>query len=620
MLIRDKLLLSAGVSIAALAAMFGLQVYFSQVQSELAGTSLRIATLKNEILSLRKDEKDFLSRNDVRYVSQHQENQQQVKALVAQLKTDFDKYDIATASLSQFEQSLASYSGTFAHVTSLSQQIGLTPKTGLYGTLRDAVHQVEEVVNRYNEPKLMVQMLQLRRAEKDFMLRRNLSYMAKFDANLDKFNSLLLSSQLAAESKLQVSKLIKQYDADFKALVSKEQQLGLSISEGELGQLRKAVATTEAALKQLESLALNTITEKQNSAFVVGLSIAVLIALVLVFATLTIIRSIIEPVKRITEVITHIEVNKDLAMRCDESTNDELGQIASHFNSMVASFQQLIHQVTQSVETMNQSCQELSSNVAKASQGAENQLNETDMVATAITEMGATIDEIAKNTELAADKASMTHDNAQSGQIGVEHTIERIELLAQQINESASVVAELEKDSETIGSVLDVIRGIAEQTNLLALNAAIEAARAGEQGRGFAVVADEVRSLAMRTQESTEEIAAIIQTLQARTHSIVSLMQASRDQGNESAEQAASAGTLLQQINSDVTNILDMSTQIAAAIEEQSMVAAEVNQNVVVIRDIAQETADVATQNSNATEDVRERAEFLQDAVSKFKV
>ncbi|WP_108947252.1 methyl-accepting chemotaxis protein [Shewanella halifaxensis] len=620
MLIRDKLLLSAGVSIAALAAMFGLQVYFSQVQSELAGTSLRIATLKNEILSLRKDEKDFLSRNDVRYVSQHQENQQQVKVLVTQLESDFDKYDIATTSLSQFEQSLASYSDTFAQVTSLSQQIGLTPKTGLYGTLRDAVHQVEEVVNRYNEPKLMVQMLQLRRAEKDFMLRRNLSYVAKFDANLDKFNSLLLSSQLAAESKLQVSKLIKQYDADFKALVSKEQLLGLSISEGELGQLRKAVATTEAALKQLESLALNTITEKQNSAFVVGLSIAVLIALVLVFATLTIIRSIIEPVKRITEVITHIEVNKDLAMRCDESTNDELGQIASHFNSMVASFQQLIHQVTQSVETMNQSCQELSSNVAKASQGAENQLNETDMVATAITEMGATIDEIAKNTELAADKASMTHDNAQSGQTGVEHTIERIELLAQQINESASVVAELEKDSETIGSVLDVIRGIAEQTNLLALNAAIEAARAGEQGRGFAVVADEVRSLAMRTQESTEEIAAIIQTLQARTHSIVSLMQASRDQGNESAEQAASAGTLLQQINSDVTNILDMSTQIAAAIEEQSMVAAEVNQNVVVIRDIAQETADVATQNSSATEDVRERAEFLQDAVSKFKV
>lgn len=178
------------------------------------------------------------------------------------------------------------------------------------------------------------------------------------------------------------------------------------------------------------------------------------------------------------------------------------------------------------------------------------------------------------------------------------------------------MVSDLEKDSETIGSVLDVIRGIADQTNLLALNAA----RAGEQGRGFAVVADEVRSLAMRTQESTEEIASIIQTLQARTRSIVQLMEATQKQGGESAEQAASAGTLLQQINLDVTNIMDMSTQIAAAIEEQSMVAAEVNKNVVIIRDIAQDSATAADENARASDEVKSRAESLQQAVSLFKI
>ncbi len=248
------------------------------------------------------------------------------------------------------------------------------------------------------------------------------------------------------------------------------------------------------------------------------------------------------------------------------------------------------------------------------------QLNETDMVATAITEMGATIDEIAKNTELAAGKAEQTHHNAQEGQIGVEDTISKIQSLAQQLDDSANVVAELEKDSQTIGSVLDVIRGIAEQTNLLALNAAIEAARAGEQGRGFAVVADEVRSLAMRTQESTEEIASIIQTLQSRTHSIVDIMEQSQKQGGESAQQAASAGTLLAQINADVTNIMDMSTQIAAAIEEQSMVAAEVNKNVVVIRDIAEESAQAAEENATASDEVRHRADYLHQAVSQFKI
>ncbi|MGL6010491.1 MAG: methyl-accepting chemotaxis protein, partial [Shewanella oncorhynchi] len=198
--------------------------------------------------------------------------------------------------------------------------------------------------------------------------------------------------------------------------------------------------------------------------------------------------------------------------------------------------------------------------------------------------------------------------------------IHKIQSLAEQLNSSAAVVNELERDSETIGSVLDVIRGIAEQTNLLALNAAIEAARAGEQGRGFAVVADEVRNLAMRTQSSTQEIANIIQTLQTRTRSIVQLMESSQKQGVESAEQAASAGALLKLINNDVRNIMDMSTQIAAAIEEQSMVAAEVNKNVVVIRDIAEESSHAADANASASDELKAQAEFLFRAVSNFKI
>lgn len=280
----------------------------------------------------------------------------------------------------------------------------------------------------------------------------------------------------------------------------------------------------------------------------------------------------------------------------------------------------MIEQVIESVATINTSCKHVSENAMLASEGVAQQLNETDMVATAITEMGATIDEIAKTTELAALKAGKTHDNAQSGQLEVEQTIHKIQSLAEQLNSSASVVDELERDSETIGSVLDVIRGIAEQTNLLALNAAIEAARAGEQGRGFAVVADEVRSLAMRTQSSTQEIANIIQTLQSRTRSIVQLMDASQKQGSESAEQAAAAGALLKLINNDVRNIMDMSTQIAAAIEEQSMVAAEVNKNVVVIRDIAEESSKAADANASASDELKAQAEYLYRAVSNFKI
>ncbi|WP_345860046.1 methyl-accepting chemotaxis protein [Shewanella algae] len=620
MLIRHKLLLSAAVSIGALVLMFALQQYSSSVQTELSIAIQKVVELDKEVLSMRKNEKDFFGRQDLKYVEIHQQEAQATAQLMQELAVIFKEYDLPEAPINSFNRDLASYRQLFAGVVKLQQEIGLDPKSGLYGELRSAVHNVESLVAEHNVPELMVLMLQLRRNEKDFMLRRDLSYLNKFDSNIERFNEALSASLLDYSVRNNIEQLMSKYQQSFKSLVAKEQQLGLDESKGMMGQLREAIFATESSSTKLRELAIAKVENEQQNSFMLGLALFGLIALVLVVSTVVIIRSIMGPVERITGVISRIEQQKDLSLRCDVGSNDELGMIGRHFNSMVESFQKLIEQVIESVDAMRQSCEELSRNAISASEGVSKQLNETDMVATAITEMGATIDEIAKNTELAAGKAEQTHHNAQEGQIGVEDTISKIQSLAQQLDDSANVVAELEKDSQTIGSVLDVIRGIAEQTNLLALNAAIEAARAGEQGRGFAVVADEVRSLAMRTQESTEEIASIIQTLQSRTHSIVDIMEQSQKQGGESAQQAASAGTLLAQINADVTNIMDMSTQIAAAIEEQSMVAAEVNKNVVVIRDIAEESAQAAEENATASDEVRHRADYLHQAVSQFKI
>ncbi len=620
MLIRHKLLLSAAVSIGALVLMFALQQYSSSVQTELSIAIQKVVELDKEVLSMRKNEKDFFGRQDLKYVEIHQQEAQATAQLMQELAVIFKEYDLPEAPINSFNRDLASYRQLFAGVVKLQQEIGLDPKSGLYGELRSAVHNVESLVAEHNVPELMVLMLQLRRNEKDFMLRRDLSYLNKFDSNIERFNEALSASLLDYSVRSNIEQLMSKYQQSFKSLVAKEQQLGLDESKGMMGQLREAIFATESSSTKLRELAIAKVENEQQNSFMRGLALFGLIALVLVISTVVIIRSIMGPVERITGVISRIEQQKDLSLRCDVGSNDELGMIGRHFNSMVESFQKLIEQVIESVDAMRQSCEELSRNAISASEGVSKQLNETDMVATAITEMGATIDEIAKNTELAAGKAEQTHHNAQEGQIGVEDTISKIQSLAQQLDDSANVVAELEKDSQTIGSVLDVIRGIAEQTNLLALNAAIEAARAGEQGRGFAVVADEVRSLAMRTQESTEEIASIIQTLQSRTHSIVDIMEQSQKQGGESAQQAASAGTLLAQINADVTNIMDMSTQIAAAIEEQSMVAAEVNKNVVVIRDIAEESAQAAEENATASDEVRHRADYLHQAVSQFKI
>ncbi len=234
--------------------------------------------------------------------------------------------------------------------------------------------------------------------------------------------------------------------------------------------------------------------------------------------------------------------------------------------------------------------------------------------------MQATIQDISHNTEAAAKKAESTNLSAQQGRSEVDSTVKHIRALSDSLGNASNVVSQLEKDGETIGSVLDVIRGIADQTNLLALNAAIEAARAGEYGRGFAVVADEVRSLAKRTQESTSEIEGIISTLQQRTQEVVSIMHKCRSQGDESASQAIKAGELLGAITEDVQTIMEMSSQIAVAIDEQSQVASEVNKNVVRIRDIAQDATEHAANNAQTSEEVSEQARVLFTAIDKFKV
>jgi methyl-accepting chemotaxis protein len=620
MFIRSKLIISAVVSLTAIVAMFGLQRYMASAQTELSMASKNIIEIEKQILELRKEEKDFFSRLDMKYVANHKQTVKHTFELIQQVEGILRSRGINTQRFDNLEQSLAHYQNIFSSIVELQTEIGLTPTSGLYGQLRTAVHSVEQELAKNNQDSIAVVMLQLRRNEKDFMLRRDIKYVEKFDKNIDKFVQILTRSSLNSDLIQQLEQKIKQYQQDFKLLVAKAQQFGLTANEGKMADLRAIIQATEQNTRQLELQANTYIADAEQQSVVLSVAIFLIIAITLAVTTMLIIRSIMVPVDNITSVISSIEKNKDLSLRCDESGQDELSRISHHVNRMLLTFQTLIQQVNESIVAMNESCHELSHNASLASEGGIRQLNETDMVATAVTEMGATIDEIAKNTELAATKASETHANAQSGQQGVELTVQKITLLAQQLVDSAAVVTELERDSTTIGGVLDVIRGIADQTNLLALNAAIEAARAGEQGRGFAVVADEVRSLAMRTQTSTQEISSIISTLQARTHSIVNLMQESQQQGRESVEQVAIAGEVLRTITNDVTNIMDMSTQIAAAIEEQSMVAAEVNKNVVVIRDIADGSSQAAGANAAASEDVRIRAKALQEAVSQFSV
>ncbi len=261
---------------------------------------------------------------------------------------------------------------------------------------------------------------------------------------------------------------------------------------------------------------------------------------------------------------------------------------------------------------------ELSDGAHRTSTGTGSQQHEVELVATAMNEMSATVQEVAQNASNAAVAATSADDQAQQGKQVVTATIEAIDNLANGVEQASGAIDTVENDSETISTVLDVIRGIADQTNLLALNAAIEAARAGEQGRGFAVVADEVRSLAARTQESTQEIQGMIERLQSGTQSAAKLMADSKVMAKEAVEQAAEAGSALEIITGAVDTINMMNSQIATASEQQSIVAEEINQNIVRISQVVEETASIAEYTATACIQVTDTVSGLEAVLHKY--
>ncbi|MDT8385561.1 MAG: methyl-accepting chemotaxis protein [Gammaproteobacteria bacterium] len=310
----------------------------------------------------------------------------------------------------------------------------------------------------------------------------------------------------------------------------------------------------------------------------------------------------------------------DLTARVELNSRDEMGDIASSFNAMAKGFADAVQGIMASSAQLASAAEEMSAVTMQTSQGIQNQQSQTDQLATAMNEMAATVQEVARHAMDAASAATAANDQSANGRQVVNNAINTIDSLAEAIGRAAEAIERVETDSDRIGTVLDVIRGIAEQTNLLALNAAIEAARAGEQGRGFAVVADEVRTLASRTQESTQEIQKMIESLQAGSKEAVMLMEQSREQTKTGVEQTAKAGDALAAIADEVGRINDMNTQIASAAEEQSAVAEEINHNVVAINRVGDESAQGAEQTARASEDLASLASDLQQMMLRFKI
>ncbi|BDC87619.1 methyl-accepting chemotaxis protein [Aeromonas caviae] len=305
-------------------------------------------------------------------------------------------------------------------------------------------------------------------------------------------------------------------------------------------------------------------------------------------------------------------------VRGNRFNRDELGQLGSAIDRMQGALAELVSEISGSVSQLSSAVEEVSAISEQSAKGMASQQGEVSQVATAMNEMQSTVNEVARNTTDAMGAAKQASRTSTQGNQVVRSAIGSIEQVSRQIEQAGSVVQQLETDSASISMVLDVIRGIAEQTNLLALNAAIEAARAGEQGRGFAVVADEVRSLAQRTQASTAEISKMIEVLQERTAEAGSAMQLSRQQMQESVELAREAGSSIDSINGAVTQITDMNTLIATATEQQNAVTEELNRSIVKIHTAADENAQGAQQTAQACVELSRLATSLHHMTQRF--
>ncbi len=329
---------------------------------------------------------------------------------------------------------------------------------------------------------------------------------------------------------------------------------------------------------------------------------------------------VVRPLSVLRNVVEEVEANVDLRPRVDITVNDEFGNVATSFNSMLGRFQPTIQELTANMDGLLEHAKDLANVAERSEVGIAEQENQTRQLTLAIGELSSAAQDVAASASQAEEAARKALSSASNGQEVVTSVVDDIALLADRIENASGVVRQLADGTGRIGQVSEAITAIAEQTNLLALNAAIEAARAGEQGRGFAVVADEVRSLAQRTQDATKEIREIIDQLRQSSEEAVQVMGQGKEDADRSVAESRVAGGALEEISAAVSSINDMNSRIATAAEEQSIMVEEVNRNIVSINEVTGKAAEGARQTSHSSEEVASVAARLDAMIRQFKV
>ncbi|WP_336367626.1 methyl-accepting chemotaxis protein [Marinobacter sp. C2H3] len=487
-------------------------------------------------------------------------------------------------------------------------------------------------LNSYNHRSVIVakvsdvqsRLLDARTDEKNFQLRRDDKYIDSAKDLADKGAAILPSLKemlVQPEDDARIDAIAADID-QYKQTLD-QLQAGISGRPDQIVQIEnrlKAVARDAVDIAtELQNLQVKRMDNQYRTAVTTLIVIAGIVVVLAALMGWLLTRGITRPVNQAVQIANKV-ASGDLTVDVRSDRGDEFGQLLAAFGTMVTNLRGLIREIDTGANSIASAAEELSTVSTQTSQGVAEQQSQTDQVATAMNEMVATVNDVAKSAESAFGAANRASEKSASGEKAVQETLSFVTDLNAQSQRIMEQLNSLQAETNNIGTVLDVIKSVADQTNLLALNAAIEAARAGEQGRGFAVVADEVRSLAQRTQSSASEIETLIGNLVTSAGASVQGMEAGNKLANQTLERAELAGSVIREMAEAVEEIRQYNSQIATAAEQQTSVAEDINQNITHIRDVGDQSAASTGQVSASSEELARLAEGLNTQIARFQV